>query len=116
MLTKNFNGAKQQLNLAIMEACEEMAKVGTAQIQAIAPVGSLERGDPHPGNLRRSYGYRIENQGKAYVIMFGSNVDYAIYVEMKPESRGGRPHLRKAIESEIDEFRGILSRHLGGIG
>lgn len=108
MLIKNFNAAKQQLGAACMAACEEMGKTGTGQIQAIAPVLT--------GNLRRSYGYKIENQGKVYVIMFGTNVDYAIYVEMKPESRGGRPHLRKAIESEINEFQSILVKHLGGIG
>lgn len=108
MLIRNFSTAKQQLTLAITAACEEMGRAGTGQIQAIAPVLT--------GNLRRSYGYKIENQGKTYVIMFGTNIDYAIYIEMKPESRGGRPHLRKAIESEIDEFQRILSMHLGGIG
>lgn len=114
MLVKNFNAAKQQINGAIMAACEEIGKAGTGQIQAIAPIDT--------GNLRRSYGYKIEAQNKTYVIMFGTNIVnekgecYAIFVEMKPESRGGRPHLRKAIESEINEFIGIISKHLGRIG
>lgn len=108
MLVKNFNQAKRQISTAIMGACEEIGIAGIAQTQAMAPVLT--------GNLKRSYGYKIQHNDKAYVIVFGTNVDYAIFVEMKPESRGGRPHFRRAIESEINEFSDILDKYLRRVG
>ena len=108
MLVNNFKKAKDKYKQAMESAAREVGITGTAAIQALAPVDT--------GNLRRSYGYRFEVQGKTYVVYFGTNVDYAVYVEMKPESRGGRPHLRRAIQSEVNEFKEIVAKHLSSLG
>jgi hypothetical protein len=108
LLVNNFKKAKDKYKQAMESAAKEVGITGTAAIQAIAPVDT--------GTLRRSYGYRVEGQDKTYVVYFGTNVDYAIYVEMKPESRGGRPHLRRAIQSETNEFKDIVAKHLSSLG
>lgn len=108
MLINNFNKVRKQINESILAACNEIGITGTAQIQSNAPVRT--------GNLRRSYGFKVNSDGKTYVVVFGTNVDYAVYVELKPESRGGRPHFRRAIEGELEEFNKILAKHLGKVG
>lgn len=99
---------KKQISQALDSACNEIGVSGTAQVQSNTPVKT--------GNLRRSYGYKVSSDGKIYAVVFGTNVDYAVYVEMKPESRGGRPHFRRAIEGEIEEFNKILAKHLEKVG
>lgn len=108
MLVNNFGNVKEQINNNILAACEEIGKTGTGAVQTTSPVKT--------GNLRRSYGYKVQSSGKTFVVVIGTNIDYAIFVEMKPESRGGRPHLRKAVESEINEFNNILVKHLRKVG
>lgn len=108
MLIKNFDKVRKQINESILTACNEIGITGTAQVQANAPVKT--------GNLRRSYGFKVNSGDKTYVVTFGTNVDYAVYVEMKPESRGGRPHFRRAIDGELEEFNKILAKHLGKVG
>lgn len=108
MLIDNTDKIIQQFNNAMRDAFNEIGITGTAQIQALAPVDT--------GNLRRSYAYKVSIGSKDFVVVFGTNITYAVYVEMKPEARGGRPHLRKVIESEIEEFNKILRKHLQRVG
>jgi HK97 gp10 family phage protein len=108
MFKDNTNAIINQINEAVRNALEEIAKIGLAEIQLTAPVDT--------GNLRRSYSYKVKFNNKSFVIKWGTNIPYAIYVEMKPQSRGGRPHLRKAIMGEIEEFNKILRKHLAKVG
>lgn len=108
MLEDNTDKIIEQYNQAMESIMKEIAIVGLAQIQYLTPVDT--------GNLRRSYAYKTAHEGRTYHVVFGTNIPYAIYVEMKPEARGGRPHLRRAIQSEVQEFEQIIIKHLSRIG
>ena len=108
MLIDNTDKIIEQYNQAMENIMKEIAMVGLAQIQYLAPVET--------GNLRRSYAYKTAHEGRTYYVVFGTNISYAIYVEMKPEAHGGRPHLRKAVQSEVQEFEQIIIKHLKQVG
>lgn len=108
MLKDNTNKIIEEYNRALENAINEIAMVGLAQIQLDTPVLT--------GNLRRSYTYKIFIENKHFVVVFGTNIPYSIYLELKPQSNGGRPHLRPALQSEVEEFKQILIKHLNTIG
>lgn len=88
---------------AVKVALKEMGIKAKAEIKSNCPVDT--------GALRRSYKYKCEG----FTVTVGTSLDYAIYVEFKPENKGGRPHFRRSLESLEREFVSILKRALGGI-
>ena len=66
------------------------------------------------GRLAGSIGYEITTAG-AYdlsVVMF-ANAEYAIPLEMKPSSRGGRPFMSRAVDEKQEGYGVILSKAIG---
>ncbi len=99
-LIDNTNLVMELLKDSVRNALKDMGVVSVAEIQSNAPVDT--------GILRKSYTF-ITNDFECIV---GTDIDYSIYVELKPINRGGRPHFRKSLESLVGEFNSILSKHL----
>ena len=99
-LIDNTNLVMEQLKNAVRNALKEIGIVSVAEIQSNTPVDT--------GILRRSYTFVT----KDFECIVGTDIDYSIYVELKPINRGGRPHFRKSLESLVGEFNSILSKHL----
>ncbi|MDU3337955.1 HK97 gp10 family phage protein [Paraclostridium bifermentans] len=103
MIIDNTDQIIDKIRAAVKKSLKEMGIVGVAEVKANCPVNK--------GKLRGSYTYIAEN----FSVEIGTKLDYAIYVEFKPSNRGGRPHFRRSMESQIGEFKAILERNLGGV-
>lgn len=101
-LIDNTNLVMELLKDSVRNALKDMGVVSVAEIQSNAPVDT--------GKLRRSYTFVTDD----FECIIGTDIDYSIYVELKPINRGGVPHFRKSLESLVGEFNSILSKHLRG--
>ena len=103
MIIDNTDQIINKIREAIKKSLKEMGIVGVAEVKANCPVDT--------GKLRGSYTYITDN----FSVTIGTTLDYAIHLEFKPTNRGGRPHFRRSMESQIGEFKAILERKLGGV-
>lgn len=92
-----------KLKIAIKESLREIGITGVAEVQSNTPVDT--------GTLRRSYTFECEE----FKVIIGTMVDYSIFVEFKPTSKGGRPHFRSSLERKESSFMKILAQKLGEI-
>lgn len=123
-------------NAAVTRALKEIGISAEKFAKALCPVGTVEstgKKGYRGGTLRNSITYKAEGD----VVVIGSNVEYAPFVELgtgpyfvpppewetfKPyEKRGGghgyvrpRPYLRPAIEDHLDDYKHIIESELGG--
>lgn len=61
----------------------------------------------HSGRLQASMGYLTRKKGKSVETFIGSirsAVNYALFLETKPPSKGGRPYLNKICDPVIDKI------------
>ena len=108
MASLDFNFAiTTEIENAIDETLKECGIKTVAEIKANAPVDS--------GKLRRSYKGILEQNGSTFTLTIGTNVDYSIFVEFKPQSRGGRPHFRRSFNGLENEITEKLKARLGMI-
>lgn len=66
------------------------------------------------GRLASSIGYEIATGGgyDLSVVMFAA-AEYAIPLELKPSSRGGRPFMSRAVDEEQRDYGAILTKAIG---
>lgn len=124
---------------AILDASDEAIKRAAEVIGGTAESYAKERCPTKTGNLKNSITHSIHRKGRLIVI--GSRVKYAVFVEMgtgkyatggsrakvipwrykdedgKWHTTSGRkatPFMRPAIEEHIDEYKAILEQTLKG--
>lgn len=109
----NFNNIPDvilQIEEITKESLKEIGVTVKANMQSNCVVG---KNTPSPGNLRRSHAYKV---GKDHVkVGITPNAPYGVYVEFKPYSKGGRPWMRKTVQTNIPLIKSIITKHLGGI-
>lgn len=67
------------------------------------------------GNVVGSYDSAIPaDPNNKYVVVVGTNVEYAPYIELGTKKTMARPYLRPAIENHKDEYMAVLKDILGG--
>lgn len=102
----NNNSAEviARIRQAIAEAGQEAGITLTADVQANAPVDT--------GKLQKSYTFKKDIGSNVVKITVGTKVVYAPYVEFKPQSRGGRPHLASTLRNDKAKVIEIFKKHL----
>lgn len=96
---------------AIARALEKIGIAGETYAKAKCPVGTPESTGKKRyigGTLRNSISH-TRDADTAYI---GTNVEYAIYVEMGTIHMNAKPYLKPAIVDHIDEYKSILESEL----
>ena len=87
---------------AITKALEEIGLTAEGYAKKKCPVDT--------GRLRNSISH-ASTEDTAYV---GTNVEYAVYVEMGTVNTKPQPYLRPAVTEHKDTYRAIVKRNLKG--
>ena len=85
----------------IEKSLEEIGVTGVANIQSNTPIDT--------GALKRSITFKKAKSNKKYQIIFGSALNYSIFVEFKGKSKG---FFRKSLNNFSDEARAIIKRNI----
>lgn len=64
----------------------------------------------HTGKLRDSISGTVRVEGRGLVLLVGSPVEYAYYVEHGTSSQSAQPYLRPALEEVGPKFDGALKK------
>lgn len=91
---------------AIGLQAEANAKVEVTR--AVYDTPESKSGYVRTGALRNSITHDSDSEA-AYV---GSNIEYAPYVEMGTSKMAARPFIQPAVESYMDEYKGIAEQYL----
>lgn len=140
-ITDNRAEIEQALEFAVLKSLEEIGIKAEKFAKALCPVGTVESTGKKGyigGTLRRSITHEVYSDGnRGGILIIGSNVVYAPYVELgtgpyfepPPEweqfkSKKGsgighgyvhaRPFLRPAIADHIELYNNIIKRNLSG--
>lgn len=102
----------------VLAALELQVKKGLTTCGLVAEGYAKAECPVDTGNLRNSITHAVEGND-AYI---GTNVEYAVYVEMGTGRRGGwsqdiagqaaQPYIRPAIENHMSEYEDILENAL----
>lgn len=87
---------------AVTKALEEIGLTAEGYAKKKCPVDT--------GRLRNS----ISHAAKEQTVYIGTNVEYAVYVEMGTKNTKSQPYLRPAITEHKDTYRAIVKRNLKG--
>ena len=87
---------------AITKALEEIGLTAEGYAKKKCPVDT--------GRLRNS----ISHAAKEQTVYIGTNVEYAVYVEMGTKNTKSQPYLRPAVTEHKDTYRAIVKRNLKG--
>lgn len=87
---------------AILRALEKIGLTAEGYAKQEVPVDT--------GRLRNSITHQVINDEKATII--GTNVEYAIYVELGTSRQKAQPYLLPAAENHVDQYRDILKKEL----
>ena len=94
----------------VLDALADQVGVGLEKIGLVAE-GYAKRLCPvDTGRLRNSITHAVDDSA-AYI---GTNVDYAVYVEMGTVRTPAQPYLKPAAADHTDEYRRILNDALQG--
>lgn len=91
-----------ELDSALEVALEEIGLTAEGFAKKKCPVDT--------GRLRNSISH-ASTEDTAYV---GTNVEYAVYVEMGTKNTKSQPYLRPAITEHKDTYKAIVKRNLKG--
>ena len=94
------NEVFDELNNALEVALEEIGLTAEGFAKKKCPVDT--------GRLRNSISH-ASTEDTAYV---GTNVEYAVYVEMGTKNTKSQPYLRPAVTEHKDTYRAIVKRNL----
>lgn len=101
-MTNHKDEVLDELDNALEVALEEIGLTAEGFAKKNCPVDT--------GRLRNSISH-ASTEDTAYV---GTNVEYAIYVEMGTVNTKPQPYLRPAITEHKDTYRAIVKRNLKG--
>lgn len=99
-MTSHKNEVFDELDSALEVALEEIGLTAEGYAKKKCPVDT--------GRLRNSISH-ASTEDTAYV---GTNVEYAIYVEMGTVNTKPQPYLRPAVTEHKDTYRAIVKRNL----
>lgn len=92
----NANGVLEEFHEQIDAALETIGLVAEGYAKRLCPVDT--------GRLRNSISHAVDNNA-AYI---GTNVDYAVYVEMGTVKTRAQPYLKPAVTGHVNEYQEIL--------
>lgn len=101
-MTNHKDEVSNKLDNALKVALEEIGLTAEGFAKKKCPVDT--------GRLRNSISH-TSTEDTAYV---GTNVEYAVYVEMGTVNTKPQPYLRPAITEHKDTYRAIVKRNLKG--
>lgn len=90
------------ISQAKARALEKIGLVAEGYAKRLCPVDT--------GRLRNSITHTIDDEA-AYI---GTNVEYAVYVEMGTVNTPAQPYLKPAAEDHMEKYRNILKSELQG--
>lgn len=99
-MTSHKNEVFDELDSALEVALEEIGLTAEGFAKKKCPVDT--------GRLRNSISH-ASTEDTAYV---GTNVEYAVYVEMGTVNTKPQPYLRPAVTEHKDTYRAIVKRNL----
>ena len=88
------------ISQAKARALEKIGLVAEGYAKRLCPVDT--------GRLRNSITHTTDDEA-AYI---GTNVDYAVYVEMGTVNTPAQPYLKPAVEDHMEKYRSILKSEL----
>lgn len=97
---------------------EVLDGISQAKARALEKIGLAAEGyakrlcPVDTGRLRNSITHTTDDEA-AYI---GTNVDYAVYVEMGTVNTPAQPYLKPAVEDHMEKYRSILKSELQGGG
>ena len=93
------------LGKSIEKSLDDIGVTGVATIQTNTPIKT--------STLKRSWTFKKANSGKRYSITFGTSVNYAMYVEFKPNRSQG--FFRRSMADVQEDAKKIIKRNLSQI-
>lgn len=102
MVIDNSQVAINQLKIAKQKALTEIGMKWLENVTPLVPVDT--------GRLKASMSYVI-NPNSGYIIM-GTNVEYAITVEIGNTRRRPKPYMRPSVFNHLDTYKLIIKRNL----
>ncbi len=101
-MTSHKDEVLDELDNALEVALEEIGLTAEGFAKKKCPVDT--------GRLRNS----ISHAAKEQTVYIGTNVEYAVYVEMGTKNTKSQPYLRPAVTEHKDTYRAIVKRNLEG--
>lgn len=101
-MTSHKDEVLDELDSALEVALEEIGLTAEGFAKKKCPVDT--------GRLRNS----ISHAAKEQTVYIGTNVEYAVYVEMGTKNTKSQPYLRPAVTEHKDTYRAIVKRNLKG--
>ena len=98
----NANEVLEEFHEQIAVALETMGLVAEGYAKRLCPVDT--------GRLRSSITHTTDNEA-AYI---GTNVEYAVYVEMGTVNTSAQPYLKPAVTDHVNEYQRIIQNALKG--
>lgn len=98
----NANEVLEEFHEQIDVALETIGLVAEGYAKRLCPVDT--------GRLRNSISHAVDNNA-AYI---GTNVDYAVYVEMGTVKTRAQPYLKPAATDHVNEYQEILENAMRG--
>lgn len=98
----NANEVLEEFHEQIAVALETIGLVAEGYAKRLCPVDT--------GRLRNSISHAVDNNA-AYI---GTNVDYAVYVEMGTVKTRAQPYLKPAIVDHADQYQEIVNKAIRG--
>ena len=98
----NANEVLEEFHEQIDVALETIGLVAEGYAKRLCPVDT--------GRLRNSISHAVDNNA-AYI---GTNVDYAVYVEMGTVKTRAQPYLKPAIVDHTDQYQEIVNKAIRG--
>lgn len=98
----NANEALEEFHEQIAVALETIGLVAEGYAKRLCPVDT--------GRLRNSITHATDDEA-AYI---GTNVDYAVYVEMGTVKTRAQPYLKPAIVDHTDQYQEIVNKAMRG--
>ena len=75
-------------------------------------ISSYSADKPKNGEIKTGSYSGTEGTPDQHTVYVGTNVEYAIYVEMGSNGRSGRPYIKPSIQNHISEYQSIFDTEL----
>ena len=94
--------AKRRIRSKIRRGLQLAGETGLGEIIVRTPVDT--------GNLRSSYNYQLIEDETNPGVVWGTNVEYAPYVDLGTYKMAPRPHFKQTIQSNVGKLREVMAK------